>query len=92
MAPILAEAARGNPEAFVACSYPPDTRTITEQARVSGFNPKVFYTGVGTAFPLYRQRFGANAEGVMGMRRRGRGEPALPGRQAPPPRGLGAGV
>ena len=67
MAPILAEAARGNPEVFVACSYPPDTLAITEQARVSGFNPKVFYTGVGTAFPLYKQRFGANAEGVMGV-------------------------
>ncbi|MBP0443657.1 amino acid ABC transporter substrate-binding protein [Roseomonas sp. SSH11] len=67
MAPILAEAARGNPEVFVACSYPPDTLAITEQARVSGFNPKVFYTGVGTAFPLYKQRFGAATEGVMGV-------------------------
>ena len=67
MAPIMAEAARGNPEVFVACSYPPDTIAITEQARVSGFNPKVFFTGVGTAFPLFRQRFGANTEGVMGI-------------------------
>jgi branched-chain amino acid transport system substrate-binding protein len=67
MAPILAEVARGNPEVFVACSYPPDTLAITEQARVSGFSPKVFYTGVGTAFPLYKQRFGANTEGVMGV-------------------------
>ena len=67
MAPILAEAARGNPEVFVACSYPPDTIAITETARVSGFNPKVFYTGVGTAFPLYKARFGANTEGVMGI-------------------------
>ena len=31
------------------------------------FNPKVFYTAVGTAFPLYKQRFGADVEGVMGM-------------------------
>jgi len=67
MAPILAEAARGNPDVFVACSYPPDTLALTEQARVSSFNPKVFYTGVGTAFPLYKQRFGANIEGVMGV-------------------------
>jgi branched-chain amino acid transport system substrate-binding protein len=67
MSPILAEAARGNPEIFIACSYPPDTLAITEQARVSGFNPKVFYTGVGTAFPLYKQRFAANTEGVMGV-------------------------
>jgi branched-chain amino acid transport system substrate-binding protein len=67
LSPILAEAARGNPEIFVACSYPPDTLAITEQARVSGFNPKVFYTGVGTAFPLYKQRFAANTEGVTGV-------------------------
>jgi branched-chain amino acid transport system substrate-binding protein len=67
MSPILTEAARGNPEIFVACSYPPDTLAITDQARVSGFNPKVFYTGVGTAFPLYKQRFAANTEGVMGV-------------------------
>lgn len=67
MTPILAEAARGNPEVFVACSYPPDTLAITEQARVSAFNPKVFYTGVGTAFPLFKGRFGANTEGVMGV-------------------------
>ncbi len=31
------------------------------------FNPKVFYTAVGTAFPLYKQRFGADVEGVMGL-------------------------
>jgi branched-chain amino acid transport system substrate-binding protein len=39
---------------------------ITEQARASHFNPKVFYTAIGTAFPLYKQRFGADVEGVMG--------------------------
>lgn len=67
MAPILGEAARANPDAFIAFSYPPDTLAIVEQARVSGFSPKVFYTGVGTSFPLFRDRFGANAEGVMGI-------------------------
>ena len=67
MAPILAEAARGNPDVFIAFSYPPDTLAITEQARVSGFNPKVFFTGVGTSFPLVRDRFRDNAEGVMGI-------------------------
>ena len=39
----------------------------TEQARIAGFNPKIFYTGVGTAFPLFKKKFGANAEGVMGI-------------------------
>ena len=30
------------------------------------YNPKVFFTSVGTAFPVIKQRFGANAEGMMG--------------------------
>ena len=54
MQPILNEAMRLNPDAFVAFSYPPDTLAITDQSRVLGFNPKVFYTGVGTAFPLFK--------------------------------------
>jgi len=66
-APLIAEATRANPEIFIAFSYPPDTLAITEQARIANFNPKVFYTAVGTAFPLFRQRFGANAEGVLGI-------------------------
>ncbi|HWP19903.1 MAG TPA: amino acid ABC transporter substrate-binding protein [Burkholderiaceae bacterium] len=67
MAPMLNEIKALNPDVFIAFSYPPDTLTITDQARVAGFNPKVFYTGVGTAFPLYKQRFGANIDGVMGI-------------------------
>jgi branched-chain amino acid transport system substrate-binding protein len=67
LSPIIAEAQRGNPEAFLAFSYPPDTIGLTETARIKGFNPKVFYTAVGTAFPLFRGKFGANAEGVLGI-------------------------
>jgi branched-chain amino acid transport system substrate-binding protein len=67
MSPIMTEVKRINPDTFVAFSYPPDTIMITEQARLSNFNPKVFYTAVGTAFPLYKQRFGADVEGVMGI-------------------------
>jgi branched-chain amino acid transport system substrate-binding protein len=67
LGPIVNEAKGLNPDVFIAFSYPPDTLGITEQARIAGFNPKVFYTGVGTAFPLFRQKFGANAEGVMGI-------------------------
>jgi branched-chain amino acid transport system substrate-binding protein len=67
LAPLVAEASRANPEIFLAFSYPPDTLAITEQARITNFNPRVYYTAVGTAFPLFRQRFGANAEGVMGI-------------------------
>jgi branched-chain amino acid transport system substrate-binding protein len=67
LAPIVNEAKALNPDVFIAFSYPPDTLGITEQSRIAGFNPKVFYTGVGTAFPLYKQRFGANADGVLGI-------------------------
>jgi branched-chain amino acid transport system substrate-binding protein len=67
LGPIVSEAKALNPDVFIAFSYPPDTFGITEQSRISGFNPKIFYTGVGTAFPLFNQKFGANAEGVMGI-------------------------
>ena len=67
LSPIVNEVKALNPDVFIAFSYPPDTFGLTEQARIAGFNPKVFYTGVGTAFPLFKQKFGANAEGVMGI-------------------------
>jgi branched-chain amino acid transport system substrate-binding protein len=67
LSPIINDVKALNPDVFIAFSYPPDTLGITEQARIAGFNPKIFYTGVGTAFPLFRQKFGANAEGVMGI-------------------------
>ena len=67
LAPLAVEAARLNPDIFIAFSYPPDTLALTEQARIAKLNPKVFYTAVGTAFPLFRQRFGADTEGVMGI-------------------------
>jgi branched-chain amino acid transport system substrate-binding protein len=50
----------------MAASYPPDTFAIIDQSKVLNYNPKVFFTAVGTAFPLIKQRFGANAEGIMG--------------------------
>jgi branched-chain amino acid transport system substrate-binding protein len=65
--PVLKEAMDSKADSFVAFSYPPDTLGLTEQARVLNYNPKVFYTAVGTAFPLFKQRFGANVEGVMGI-------------------------
>ncbi len=67
LSPIITEAQRGNPDAFLAFSYPPDTIGLTEAARIKGFNPKVFYTAVGTAFPIYKGKFGASAEGVLGI-------------------------
>ena len=67
LSPLVNEIKALNPDVFIAFSYPPDTLGLTEQARIAGFNPKIFYTGVGTAFPLFKQKFGASAEGVMGI-------------------------
>jgi branched-chain amino acid transport system substrate-binding protein len=67
MQPILTDAARGEPDVFIAFSYPPDTLALTEAAQLLDFNPTVFYTAVGTAFPIFKQRFDANADGVMGI-------------------------
>jgi branched-chain amino acid transport system substrate-binding protein len=65
--PIVKEAQAANPDAFIAFSYPPDTIGLTDQSKVAGFSPKVFFVGVGTAFPLFKGKFGASAEGVMGI-------------------------
>ncbi len=54
-------------DAFVGLTYPADTNLVVAQATGLGFNPPVFYTAVGTAFPAFRDRFGASAEGVMGI-------------------------
>jgi branched-chain amino acid transport system substrate-binding protein len=67
LSPMVNEVKALNPDVFIAFSYPPDTLGLTEQARIAGFNPKIFYTGVGTAFPLFKGKFGANTEGVMGI-------------------------
>ena len=73
---MMTEVKQSNPDVFIAFSYPPDTMAITEQARALSFNPKFFYTAVGTAFPVYKQRFGADVEGVMGI---GGWDPDAPG-------------
>ena len=67
VAPIISGAAAANPDSFVAFSYPGDTFALTEQAQIQGLDVGAFYTGVGTAFPPYAGRFGAAAEGVMGI-------------------------
>lgn len=66
MQTIINEVRRLNPDAFLAFSYPPDTIALTDLAIQLKLNTPVFYTAVGTAFPLFKQRFGDNAEGVMG--------------------------
>jgi len=54
-------------EILVGLTYPPDTILATTQAKAVDFNPPVFYTAVGTAFPFFRDRFKGSAEGVMGV-------------------------
>jgi len=74
--PVLKDAQAANPDVLLAFSYPPDTFALTDTAKVIGFNPKVFFVGVGTAFPSYKGKFQANAEGVMGI---GGSDANLPG-------------
>lgn len=74
--PVLKDAQAANPDVLIAYSYPPDTFALTDTAKVIGFNPKAFFVGVGTAFPIYKGKFGANAEGVLGI---GGSDADLPG-------------
>jgi branched-chain amino acid transport system substrate-binding protein len=67
ISPLVKAVKAANVDALVAFSYPGDTFMITEQAKVIGLNPKVFFCSVGTAFPTYRDKFSVNTvEGVMG--------------------------
>jgi branched-chain amino acid transport system substrate-binding protein len=67
LSPMLNEVKAQAPDVFIAFSYPPDTFMISDQARVAGLQPKVFFTGVGTQFPMFRGKYGAGAEGQMGL-------------------------
>ena len=68
LSPVMRSIKDKNPDAFVGFTYPPDTILASRQAKEIGFNPKVFYASVGTAFPLYRNVMTpAGAEGVTGM-------------------------
>lgn len=66
-APIINEVAGRDADTFAAFSYPPDTFALTQQAVVANFSPKIFYLGVGTAFPIYPQVAGPNHDGIMGI-------------------------
>ncbi len=67
LSPLIGEASRSGADTFVAFSYPPDTMALTEQAKVASYAPKVMFLGVGVGFPMYAQRFGANADGIMSL-------------------------
>ena len=65
LTPVLKEFKAAGVDAFVGCTYPPDNILMTSQAKEVDFNPPVYFTAVGTAFPIFRDRF-KGAEGVMG--------------------------
>ncbi|ODS96907.1 MAG: branched-chain amino acid ABC transporter substrate-binding protein [Lautropia sp. SCN 69-89] len=67
LSPVLRTIKDQNPDAFIGITYPPDTILASKQSKEIGFNPKIFYASVGTAFQLYRNVIGAAAEGVTGM-------------------------
>jgi branched-chain amino acid transport system substrate-binding protein len=66
LAPMLRGFKAAGADAFVGLTYPPDNILVTTQAKEVDWNPAVFFTGVGTAFPFYRDRF-KGAEGVCGI-------------------------
>jgi branched-chain amino acid transport system substrate-binding protein len=53
-------------DSFIAFSYPGDTFMIAAQAQTLGYNPKVYYTAVGTAFPGFKGKLGDKAQGILG--------------------------
>ena len=74
----IKEAKASGADTFIAASYPPDTFMLTGTAITQGYNPKVFYTAVGTAFAEYGANFKDKVQGVMGI---GGWDPNLPGAQ-----------
>jgi branched-chain amino acid transport system substrate-binding protein len=63
-------------DTFIAGSYPPDTFMLAGTAMTQGYNPKIYYTAVGTAFAEFGANFKAKADGVLGI---GGWDPNLPG-------------
>jgi branched-chain amino acid transport system substrate-binding protein len=74
----IKEAKASGADTFIAASYPPDTFMLTGTSIAQGYNPKVFYTAVGTAFAEYGGNFKEKAQGVLGI---GGWDPSLPGAQ-----------
>ena len=67
LSPLLKKIKAAKPDALLAFSYPDETILLARQAKAIGFNPKLFYTSIGTAFAFYRDMMGAKVvEGVMG--------------------------
>lgn len=67
LADVLRGAQARRADIVIGITYPADTNLVVRQLAGIGFNPPVLYTAVGTAFPAFRDAFGANAEGVAGI-------------------------
>lgn len=76
-ATLIGEAQASGADSFVAFSYPPGTFALTGQSQVAGYNPKVFYLGVGVGFPIYPGMNDGNIEGVMSLGGVDAGSPAI---------------
>ena len=70
LSPLLKGFKAAGADAFVGLTYPPDNILVTSQAKEVDWNPAVFFTGVGTAFPFYRERFSRGRHGIGGGTRR----------------------
>jgi branched-chain amino acid transport system substrate-binding protein len=66
-AAMLNEVQGSGADSFISFSYPPGSFGVTKQAMTTGYNPKVFYIGVGGAFPVYAKITGGKQEGVMSI-------------------------
>ncbi|MCA2012736.1 amino acid ABC transporter substrate-binding protein [Cereibacter sphaeroides] len=78
-APLLNEAQGSGADSFIAFSYPPDSFGMTGTARSMGYNPAVFYVGVGGAFPIYPRIAENTEEGVMSIGGVNADSPAIQG-------------
>ncbi|MGD9864864.1 MAG: amino acid ABC transporter substrate-binding protein [Pseudodonghicola sp.] len=66
-AAIMSEAKASGADSFVAFSYPPDSFGMTKTAQSMGYNPPVFYIGVGGAFPIFPGIADGKEQGVMSI-------------------------
>ena len=74
----IKEAKASGADSFIAASYPPDTFLLTSTAITQGYNPKIYFLGVGTAFAEFGNAFKEKTEGILGL---GGWDPSLPGAQ-----------
>lgn len=74
----IKEAKASGADTFISGSYPPDTFMLAATAMTQGYNPKIYYTAVGTAFAEFGGAYKDKANGVLGI---GGWDPNLPGAQ-----------